>query len=108
MYDFTQKLELENTKQVQEQSQVKEHEEQVKLMEDELNKLKAENESLLHEKSQLAVNLTALVSCTFISNQLARCVIDDNPMYCQLTRSWHKRYSSSITYQMKCTQLLIR
>ena len=37
-------------------------------MEDELNKLKAENESLLLEKSQLAVNLTALVSCTFITS----------------------------------------
>lgn len=41
---------------------MKQHEEQVKQMEDELSKLKAENQSLLMEKSQLAENLTALVS----------------------------------------------
>ena len=46
----------------EQQTQVKEHEEQVKQMEDELSKLKAEHKSLLIEKSQLAENLTALVS----------------------------------------------
>ena len=40
-------------------------------MEDELSKLKAENQSLLIEKSQLAENLTTLVSYIFMYQVLS-------------------------------------
>lgn len=47
-------------------------------MEDELNKLKAEKTSLLNEKSQLAVDLTTLVSCALLHGLMADCMIDDS------------------------------